>query len=204
MKSRFPSIDLKGLPLVLDASATINFLGTAIPEQFLVNVGSPILMANEAFAEIRRHPIGGKDSHAALEALMSLGLLSVVELGKQGRTIFRDLVGGDLTGGLDDGEAASIAAAIEYSASAVVVIDERKARRIFSQQWPERACVDTISVLAQPHMRIGQTNEVFAAAVFSALVHARMWVPQEGRDWTIKLIGEDRANSCPSLGLRPV
>ncbi len=202
MRSRFPSIDLKGLPLILDASATINLLGTAIPEQFLRNVGSPVLMTAEAFGEVRRHPIRGQDSQSTMAALTAQGLLRVIELGERGRTIFRELVSGDLTEGLDDGEAASIAATIEHSVSAVVVIDERKARRIVGQQWPGCGCVDTLSVLAQPHLRVGLSDEVFAAAIFTALLHARMWVPQEAREWTIELIGEGRASKCSSLGYR--
>lgn len=132
--------------------------------------------------------------------MISRGQLKVVELGKQGRTIFRELVSQNLSAGLDDGEAATIAAAMEHSASAVVVIDEKKARRIVGQRWPDRRCVNTVTVLAQPQLRAGLSDDAFAAAVFSALVHARMSVPLDGREWTIKLIGTDRAVELGNLG----
>lgn len=200
MKSRFPSIDLKGLPLILDASGIINFLGTAIADRLIRNIGEPVVVAAEAFAEVRRHPIRGEDSKSALAGLASQGLLKVVELGEKGRAIFRELVSEDLTGGLDDGEAATIAAAMEHSVSAVVVIDEKKATRIIGERWPDRCCVDTVTVLAQPQLRAGLSDDAFAAAVFSALVHARMSVPLHGREWTCKLIGAERTLELRNFG----
>lgn len=202
MKSRFPSVDLHGTTLVLDASAVINLLGTSMPVQLLRNLGMRVLIAAEAYGEVRRHPIEGEPFGPVMAALASEKLIEHVQLGSQGRSIFLELVANDLSGGLDDGEASTIAAALEHSKEAVVVIDEKKAARLLSERWPERRCISTVALLAQPRIRNGISAEAFADAVFSALKHARMRVPTDGLDWIVELVGVERAEQCLSLGVR--
>ena len=104
-----------------------------------------------------------------------------------------------LAGGLDDGEAATIAVAIEHFGEAVAVIDEKKASRIFLNRWSDRVTVDTVTLLAQADNRLSLDKNILADACFSALIHARMRVSREAIDWVIDLIGADRADRCPSL-----
>jgi predicted nucleic acid-binding protein len=202
MKSKFPSIELQGIPLVADASAVINLLGTGMPVPLLRNLGMRVLIAAQAFGEVRRHPIQGELIEPAMAALTSERLIEQVQLGNQGRRVFLELVANDLSGGLDDGEASTIAAALEHSNDAIVVIDEKKAGRLLSERWPDRRSVSTVTLLAQPRIRSGVSDQAFADAVFSALKHARMRVPADGLDWIVELVGTERAAQCPSLGLR--
>lgn len=202
MKSKFPSIELQGVPLVVDASAVINLLGTGMPVPLLRNLGMRVLIAAEAYGEVRRHPIQGELIESVMAALTSERLIEQVELGNQGRGVFLELVASDLTGGLDDGEASTIAAALEHSKDAVVVVDEKKAARLLSERWPERRCISTVTLLAQPRVRTGLSDQAFADAVFSALKHACMRVPADGLEWVLGLIGAERAGQCPSLGVR--
>jgi predicted nucleic acid-binding protein len=200
MKSRFPSVELDGVPLVMDASAIINFLGSGMPEVLLRNLGLPVLVAGQAFGEVRRHPIPGEPIVPAMAELTAGGFIQEVKLGPMGYGIFLELVANDLSGGLDDGEAATIAAALEHPEEAIIVVDEKKAARTVAMRWPERRCVDTMTVFAQTRVRGEISEAVFADAMFSALRHARMRVPEDGLDWIISLIGNERGLQCPSLG----
>jgi predicted nucleic acid-binding protein len=202
MKSRFPSVELGGVPLVMDASAIINLLGTGMPAPLLRNLGMRVLVAGQALGEVRRHPIPNEPIAPAMAELKPAGLIEEVQLGSAGYSMFLELVANDLSGGLDDGEASTIAAALEHHGEAIIVVDEKKAARIISMRWPERRCVDTVTVLAQARVRKGISDEVFGDALFSALKHARMRVPADGRDWIIGLIGAERVGQCPCLGIR--
>ena len=93
---------------------------------------------------------------------------------------FRALVLGDTADTLDDGEAATIACAIEMGA--VAVIDERKAKRICQILYPTLVVGSTVDVLALDRVvqRLGE--ERLAEAVYKALSGARMRVLPEHTD----------------------
>ncbi len=63
---------------------------------------------------------------------------------------FADLVGGAAADTLDDGEAATIACAMERSA--IALIDDRKAIRLWAERFPHLAVGCTLDVLAQQHV----------------------------------------------------
>jgi len=117
----------------------------------------------------------------------------------ESKEIFRALTESDLSGGLDDGEAATIALAIPHSESAIAVIDERKALRIFRQRWEKRSAISTLTLLTNSRIVAGLTRKQFQDCIYSALFYARMRVPAEFQDWVVNLIGRDRACLCSSL-----
>ena len=199
MKSRFPSLDLPRVPLAADASVAINLLGTGICELLIRNLARPIIMAEEALAEVYRHPFPGADLLAEMGRLRDGGFIREQTLGTGGRAIFRELIADDLKGGLDDGEAATIALAIEHSIDTVAVVDERKACRIFAERWGERTITNTVTLLAQPETQGKLKPDEFAQACQCALKHARMRVPAEAMDWMIGVIGLERARSIGAL-----
>ena len=187
-------------PFVLDASAIINLLGTGIAGRLLSCLQVPVLAEQTALREVTRHPIP-KLSHAAeLAALESAGLLRSMAMDEQAKEIFRELIANDLSEGLDDGEAATIAYAITHSAATIPVVDERKATRIFKQKWAGRIAIGTLSLISDERILMMLAQEEMREAVYSALIHARMRVPEETRQWAIELIGTERAASCPSIG----
>jgi predicted nucleic acid-binding protein len=200
MSSRFPSISLIKLPLVIDASVLINFLGTGTPGKLLHGYGLPVLMAEQAFAEVKRHPITGADATTELSELISDGLLQIVPLGPSAKDAFHELTADDLNGGLDDGEAATIALAIAHSVHAIPLIDDKKAERLFARRWSERRLANSVTLLAQPQVRGMYTADEFADGLFSALRFARMRVPAEARSWVRAIIGDHRAAQCSCLG----
>lgn len=199
MKSKFPSVDIAKNDLVLDASVLINLLGTGIPKRILSCFQGRAWIEEHTFGEVTRHPISGVDLKHELDALVRNGLLKRGAMSADAFNVFLDLAANDIVGGLDDGEAASIAYAISFSSTAIVVIDERKATRIFSQRWPHRTLIDTVTLLAQDCISRELEDEEFANACFSALRYARMRVTEDAAPWIAEVIGNERAAQCPSL-----
>jgi predicted nucleic acid-binding protein len=200
MNSRFPSIELPlNCSLVLDASALINLLGTGIAGELVKAANRRMLVEDYAFEELRRHPLPEQDIRSEIAALLVSGLLQRVSMEDAARTLFRELTDGDLTAGLDDGEAATIAYAMSHAA-AIPVIDEKKASAVFAQRWASRTTVDTVTLLGQADVISAFTDEQYSAAIHSALLYARMRVPKAARPWIRALLGNERAAQCPSLG----
>ena len=185
---------------MLDASVAINLLGTGAGAAILEATPAPVLMEEHAFREIRRHPIPSRDHTEDLGAWQDSGLLTVVSLFGEGKHIFEGPPGNGLVTQLDDGEAATIAYAVSEGKNTVPVIDERKATRLFKERWPDLQVIDTVT-LVRSLVEIKTLSEDLArGAIHSALLHARMRVVPEMREWVIGLIGPDLAAKCPSLG----
>jgi predicted nucleic acid-binding protein len=199
MNSRSPSIELPlDCWLVLDASALINLLGTGIAGEVVKAASRPMLVEDYAFEELRRHPLPKQDIQSEIAALLDARLLQRVRMDDGARALFRELTDGDLTAGLDDGEAATIAYAMSHAA-AIPVIDEKKASALFVQRWSSRTIVDTVTLLSQASVVDAFTEEQYGAAIHSALLYARMRVPKAARPWIRALLGDERAAQCPSL-----
>jgi predicted nucleic acid-binding protein len=200
MNSRSPSIELPSdCTLVLDASVLINLLGTGMAGEVVQAASLPMLVEDYAFEELRRHPLREQDIRSEIAALLDSRLLRRVRMDDAARTLFRELTDGDLTAGLDDGEAATIAYAISHAA-AIPVIDEKKASAVFGRRWAPRSIIDTVALLGQPRVRAAFSTERYSAAIYSALLYARMRVPKAARPWIRELLGNTRAAQCPSLG----
>jgi predicted nucleic acid-binding protein len=187
---------------VLDASAIINFLATGIAPRLLPLVGSAIA-ERRAFDEVRRHPVPDCDHEAELSQLVTSGHLQIRDLDSVGREIFIELTADDIAGGLDDGEAATIAMALTNAQAAVPVLDDRKAINLLTRRWPARSWRQTISLLSDERVTSSIPTADLAEAVFLMLIHARTRVPQASRRWVVELIGQERAEKCPSIGRLP-
>jgi predicted nucleic acid-binding protein len=197
LQSTFPDDQA---PLVLDASAAINFLGTGIASELLTLLDRPLLMADRAFRELRRHPMPGRDHESELSTLTDSGCIVIHTLEAEARELFFDLTSADSPNGLDDGEAATIALAVSHSRPAVPVLDDRKARNLLTRRWPSGHALYTVDLLADQRIGRGIAKAMLADAVHLALTHARMRVPTESRRWVVGLIGADRARKCRTLG----
>ena len=112
---------------------------------------------------------------------------------------FSSLVSGSAAETLDDGEAATIACAIERAA--VALVDERKAIRFCAERFPNLAVGCTVDVLAQHHVQAA-LGPGLVDAVFNALDRGRMRVPEKYGRWVVDLIGKERAAGCRSLPKR--
>src|SRR3546814_5152447 len=99
-------------------------------------LGHPVIMADRAFNEIKRHPLKGCDHTSELRDIIEQERLQVVALEHEAASLFFDLTSDGLEGGLDDGEAATIALMLSLKL-AIPVLDDRKARGLLSRRWPD-------------------------------------------------------------------
>jgi hypothetical protein len=129
--------------------------------------------------------------------MIEAGLIKQVELGPVGLTYFEQLVIGSAADTLDDGEAATLAYALEIGGTAI--IDERKANRICMARFSKLQTATSVDLLSHQAVEDTLGRTALAEAVFLALRDARMRVFPHHIDWVVTLIGADRAQQCPSL-----
>jgi predicted nucleic acid-binding protein len=132
-----------------------------------------------------------------LRELVEKALIEIVRLRDDGMRAFETLVVGPAAVTLDDGEAGTIAYAIEHSA--VALIDERKAARICAERYPALRIACTVDVLTHPDIALHLGQDKLAEAVYAALRVGRMRVLPHHLDLVLALIGPEGAAACPSL-----
>jgi hypothetical protein len=161
----------------------------AIPEQKIV--------VRAAAGEVVRDPLNPRSKAHPLTPYLEENLLLSQDLAEDMLDTFMSLVGAAPPDDLDDGEAATLTHA-EYT-GAVAVLDERKARRIAAVRFKKVRLLSTVDILRRPEVT-DSLGSALPIAVFSALKYARMRVLHSDREWVCRLIGEERARECASLG----
>jgi len=185
------------LPLVVDASAIINLNATQLGFEVLTAIPAPFHVTEQVVTELENGRKWGHDDADFLQSLISQRLVSVTPLGGKAAQIYDSLVFGEAIDSLDDGEAATIACAIEQQG--VALIDESKAKRICSAQHPGLTLISTVELLLTPRVEASLGKESQKLAVANALQRARMRVPHRCVPFVIDLIGPDQAVLCRSL-----
>jgi predicted nucleic acid-binding protein len=183
--------------VVVDTSVIINFNATGCAAALLRMLQVRVLAPDAVQTELGNGRAKGRQDAERLEALVADGLVDIVPLGGHGNGYFEELVIGSASDTLDDGEAATIACALERGLPALV--DERKATRICAGRYPLLALGCTIDLFAHPSLTRGMHDGVLATAVFNALQQGRMRVFPQYVDWVLNLIGPERAALCRSL-----
>jgi predicted nucleic acid-binding protein len=173
----------------LDASGYFNRILEALPNRLLISE----IVENE----VRRGEIEGARQENGVWEIIACGQAEVVALTCEGLWRFRSLTSGRAVETLGDGEAATIACALELGAAAL--IDERKGLRISAQRFPSLVTATTLDALAHPQVQSALGMTSLSEAVFNALTRARMRVPQQYYQWVVDLIGADNARKCNSL-----
>jgi hypothetical protein len=153
-----------------------------------------------ALREVKRHPIGGGPVEEHLFDLCSNGLLTVESLGQAGQLEFLALVGGGLSAGLGDGEAATLA--FSYDIGTIAAIDDRKAMRIAEDRYTDRPLViiSTLDILTRQEV-VNRLSGLLEEAVNNALERSRMRVPLHYERWLRDCIGAERFRNCNSIRL---
>lgn len=185
------------LPVVADTSVIINLNATGYSEALLGALPNRFLVVEEVSLELEVDSRTGRNDAEALSALVDQGSVELVRLGDAGTQHFISLVSGPANQTLDDGEAATIAYALEHGATAL--IDERKAIRICAERFGALSTGCTVDIFAQDDVQRILTRDTLADAVFNALYQGRMRVPDHYVGWVVNLIGEERAAQCRSL-----
>ncbi len=183
--------------IALDASTAINLNATGRAVDILSCFGARVVVLDVVIGELEDGIPKGRRDAEMTRRLAELGLLRVVSLTAVGWKCFEDLVVGSAAATLDDGEAATIAYAVETGAFAV--IDERKANRICAERYREVSLAATVDLLAYQAVERLLGKSALSDAVFGALSAARMRVMPHHLDWVVNLIGEERASRCASL-----
>ena len=192
-------LDERPAPVVADTSVVINLNASGCAGAILKALPHPCVAVEEVYLELQAGRQTGRRDADALAALIEQHLVEHVQLGDVGRSCFESLVSGPAAETLDDGEAATIACAIERSA--IALIDDRKAIRICAERFPNLAVGCTVDMLAQRHVQAALGRRL-PEAVFNALDRGRMRVPERYGLWVVDLIGKERAAGCRSLPKR--
>jgi len=130
-------------------------------------------------------------------ALVKSGLAELASLSNGGEGNFLALVSGSGASTLDDGEASTIAWAVDHGG--IPVIDERKGLAICQERFPTTRVVTTMDLLAHENVRAALGHTGLSDAIFNALTLARMRVQDCYLDWVVEQIGQSRASQCSSL-----
>lgn len=184
-------------PFIVDASTFINLNGTGCAAAILGAVPNRIIVMDGVVDELRMDNRSLRDDAQLLASLIAKGLVSEIATGALNGDHFEHLVLGNSADTLDDGEAATIACAVEMRA--VAVIDERKAKRICRARYPWLVVASTIDILALECVAKALGEERLAEATYNALSAARMRVLPEHINWVVELIGVERTVLCTSL-----
>jgi predicted nucleic acid-binding protein len=183
--------------LVIDTSVVINLIATGCGNEILRALRSPVLVVDVVAYELEGGRLKGRRDADRLVKLVDAGLIAIAALGDPGLLHFEDLVVGAGPETLDDGEAATIAYALETGARAFV--DERKAIRLCGQRFPQLSLGCSMDLFAHQGVQSGLGVPKLADAVHCALRDARMRVLPQHTEWVVKLIGDARAAECPCL-----
>ena len=183
--------------LVADASVAINVTTSRRAHEIIGAIPNRFLVADVVVSELESGRDRGHKSAEQLKELIDSGLVEVAAMGDVAKNYFMDLVSGPADSTLDDGEAATIAIALEFDA--IPLIDERKARRICGAQYQDIACGCAIDIFAHPATEKALGKAGLALAVLNALQGARMHVWPEHEAWVVSVIGAENAAKCDSL-----
>ena len=182
--------------LIADASVMIGLNASGYAGRIIELSERRVIVPDNARSELAIGARFGHDDGAQLEVLIASGLVHRMALEGEALTTYEALIDGSFGETLDDGEAATIAIAVQYGG--VAVLDERKARRMCQRHFPHVIQGCTAQWLLGT-IALGQAAH--AEAMLAALRKGRMRVPPEFLNRVVALIGADAALTCPSLPL---
>src|SRR5580704_9763337 len=160
--------------IIIDASAAINLNATGCASKILAHLPNTVIIPEIVLEELKRGASRGRGDGMQTQQLIDEGLLKCEPLSDAGLAHFEHLVVGAAVDTLDDGEAATIAHAIEQNG--VALIDERKAVRICGERFPSLQLGATVDIFTHPDIQSGLGKNLLQAAVVRALTVARMRV----------------------------
>lgn len=183
--------------IVVDSSVVINLNASRCIKEILNALPNKLVFVDLVLDELERGKRKGLRKPDDLSDLILIKKIKVVTLGEVALGYFENMVTGTAIDSLDDGEAATIAYAIEHNS--IALIDERKAIRICSEVYPALHIGCTVDIFMHPNVQKSLGSEGLADAVWYSLQEARMRVLPHHLDWVVKLIGEEKAVKCNSL-----
>ncbi len=191
------SLDDPSALIIIDASVVINLNASGLCTELLSTLPNKFTVAEEVKLELENGRRNGHNDADALNRLIHQDMIEVIRLGEDAQNHFLSMISGPTAESLDDGEAATIACALERNACPV--IDEKKAIKICEARFGSltKACTIDLFFHEMAFKTFGQSG--IADAVFNALTRGRMRVLEHHQDAVIRLIGSERAAQCSSL-----
>jgi predicted nucleic acid-binding protein len=183
--------------IVVDASTAINLNATGAALQILRALPHRAVVPEIVLNELQSGAETGRDDYERTMQLIKAEHMAVVALGAIGTQYFETLVIGDAIATLDDGEAATIAHALEVGG--IAVVDERKARRICGQRFTGLQLATTMDILTFPEVETVLGKSTLSDVIFCALKSARMRITPSFLPWAVDILGAERAAMCNSL-----
>lgn len=183
--------------VTIDASVAINLAATGAAARIASALRVRLAIPREAMREIEVGAVQGHDESAVLRRLIEDGHVAATEMSAEALGVFAELVAGTVSQSLGDGEAATIA--ISHVDGSLAAIDEKKARIISGQRFPELRIASSIDLLSHARVMEALGRDDLAVATLNALKFARMHVQEHQFDWVLDLIGETQAAGCGSL-----
>lgn len=193
--SSFPIDPL--LTVVVDASVVINLNATGRARDIIRAVPNPFATTGNVIAELAKGERNGHSDGAKLWALIEQGHVGLITAGTTGNGTYESLIEGAAEQTLDDGEATTIACAV--NSGSLAMIDERKARTICARRFPKLLVASTVELLLHEAVEAALGKQGQIEVIIAALRCARMRVPPSHIEKVVALIGEECAASCDSL-----
>lgn len=162
--------------MVLDTSVWINLLATEQPWTILDALTARCITPEEVLREVKRDAITQQTYSREKHPLRRQPNVEVVELEGEELDVFLSLVGQNSADALGDGEAAAIAVARVRRCA--VALDDRKARRVVRERYPETTIVMTVDILRDRSIRARLGSEGTKTAFEKAKQFGRMHVPK--------------------------
>lgn len=195
MKS-LSKIDSGDAPVFLDTSVVINLLAAGCMETIQTVLNRPLMVPEEVAGELTHDPRDNSNGRVLLADLKQRGLISIHQLTPEQSVHFFTLVSAESPDDLGDGEAATLACAINQGNAA---IDERKARRIATRDHSSVTLFSSLDILCSPQAYRFYGTEAVEDMVRKAIKIGRMRIPPEWRLFTASLMAPAGA---PSLSLK--
>jgi predicted nucleic acid-binding protein len=186
--------------LVADASFWINLVAGGRAVDIIRVLAKRPQIPRVALDELERGRDKGRQTAAALSEMIKSGLVVVAELPEAAEETYLSLVAGPVSQTLDDGEAATLALALEVGA--IAIIDERKAIKLAQSRFPDLRIVSTTDLLLSDVVRAVLSTEELGCVLYAALREARMRVPDNLLEAVCACLGSERASNCASLPAR--
>lgn len=183
--------------LVTDTSAAINLMATGFASEIIAALSHEFLIVDVVERELANGHKKGRAEASLVLKLIEAGLFTPVTLEVMGQSRFEELVSGSTEQTLDDGEAATIAFALQEKATAL--IDERKATKICVSRFSHLEIASTIDLLRDNNVQRILGPEAIANALFNALTRARMGMLPIHHEWVAETLGAERIAACNSL-----
>lgn len=156
--------------LTLDASPLINLLGCGRAVDVLSTFDTTIV-EQRTLSEVTRHPVSGF-SHVDILKQLTERHLQIHRMNDDEYALYLQLVQAEPKQSLGAGESAAIATAV--CRKAIVVLDDRKARRVCREMFPKLDQATSLSLLIEGARRAQFDKVAIAELLRHAVGDARM------------------------------